>query len=65
MIRIFLYLHLAGLGLIACGLYLLLLTDTSSQVSGMVMLSTALGLGGVLVSPYPVIKFIQWANRQQ
>ena len=65
MIKIFLYLHILGLGLIAAGLYLLLLTDASAQISGMVALSSALGLGGVLVSPYPVIKMIQWAQRQK
>lgn len=65
MLRIFFYLHLVGLGLIAFGLYLLLLTDAPAQVSGMVMLSSALGLGGVITSPYPVIKFIEWSKRQE
>jgi len=62
MLKAFFYLHLIGLGLIAFGLYLLLLTDAASQVPGMVMLSTALGIGGVMISPYPVIKFIAWAR---
>lgn len=64
MLKAFFYLHLAGLGLIALGLYLLLLTDSASQVSGMVMLSSALGIGGVMISPYPVVKFIEWSKRQ-
>lgn len=64
MLKVFFYLHLLGLGLIAFGLYLLLLTDSAEQVSGMVMLSSALGIGGVMISPYPVVKFIEWSNRQ-
>jgi len=65
MVKFFFYLHLVGLGLIAFGLYLLLLTDAAGDISGMVMLSTALGIGGVMISPYPVIKFIAWSKRQQ
>ncbi|MDP2559678.1 hypothetical protein [Psychrobium sp. 1_MG-2023] len=64
MIKFFLYLHLAGLCLIGVGLYMLLMTDASAQVSGMVALSSALGLGGVMISPYPVIKAIEWMKRQ-
>jgi len=64
MLKLFFYLHLIGLGLIAFGLYILLLTDAPAEVSGMVMLSSALGLGGVMISPYPVIKFIAWSKGQ-
>jgi len=63
MLKIFFYLHLIGLGLIGLGLYWLLLSDMPSTVNGMVMLSSALGLGGVMISPYPVIKFIAWSQR--
>jgi len=62
--RFFFYLHLIGLGLIGLGLYILLLTESAGQVSGMVMLSSALGIGGVMISPYPVIKFIEWSKHQ-
>jgi len=63
MLKLFFYLHLIGLSLIGLGLYWLLLSDMPSTVNGMVMLSSALGLGGVMVSPYPVIKFIAWSQR--
>jgi hypothetical protein len=64
MLRIFFYIHLAGLLLIGTGLSLLLLTDITSEVSGMIMASSALGLGAVAISPYPVIKFIAWSQKQ-
>ncbi|OIQ47084.1 MAG: hypothetical protein BM565_08460 [Gammaproteobacteria bacterium MedPE] len=64
MLKVFFYLHLAGLALIGVGLYLLLLTEQTQQVSGMVAVSSALGLGGVLISPYPVVKFITWSRQQ-
>lgn len=64
MLKVFFYLHLAGLALIGVGLYLLLFTDLTQQVSGMVAVSSALGLGGVLISPYPVVKFITWSQQQ-
>ena len=64
MLRVFFYLHLAGLTLIGVGLYLLLFTEQTQQVSGMVVVSSALGLGGVFISPYPVIKFIAWSQQQ-
>lgn len=64
MLKVFFYLHLAGLALIGVGLYLLLLTEQTQQISGMVAVSSALGLGGVLISPYPVVKFITWSRQQ-
>lgn len=64
MLRLFFYLHLAGLALIGVGLYLLLMTDTTQTVGGMVAASSALGIGGVMISPYPVVKFIQWSQKQ-
>lgn len=62
--RIFFYLHLAGLGLIGTGLYLLLFTTYTSDVKGMLITSCALGLGAVMISPYPVVKFIEWSQSQ-
>ena len=62
--RIFFYLHLIGLALISAGLYSLLLTTFTSDVKGMIITSCALGLGAVLISPYPVVKFINWSQSQ-
>lgn len=59
--KIFLYLHIAGLLLVVTGLYLLLLSPGTLQtVGGITWISLSLGIGLVLVSPYPVIKAIQW-----
>ena len=62
--RIFFYLHLLGLSLISVGIYLLQFTIYTTDIKGMVITSCALGLGAVMISPYPVIKFIEWSDRQ-
>lgn len=65
MIKLFFYLHMAGLALIAIGLYLLLIHPTaSSDISGMTWIATTLGLGGLMISPYPVVKAVQWMQKQ-
>lgn len=64
MLRLFFYLHLVGLTLIGIGLYFLLFTEVTQTVNGMIAASSALGIGGVMISPYPVIKFIQWSQHQ-
>ncbi len=65
MLRLFLYLHLSGLMLIAIGLYLLLADPNSpSDINGMMLIALPLGLGGLMVSPYPIIKAIQWMQKQ-
>ena len=63
--KIFFYLHLTGLVFILIGLYLLLIHPTAySTIEGMGWIVLALGLGGVMVSPYPVVKAIQWMQKQ-
>ncbi len=59
--KLFLYLHIVGLVLIGAGLYLLFLSPGTPQtVEGMVWISANLGVGLTLISPYPVVKVIQW-----
>lgn len=65
MLKIFFYLHLAGLTLIGIGLYLLLLGDGGQEVNGMLLIATTLGLGGLMISPYPVVKAIQWMHKKE
>jgi hypothetical protein len=63
MLKIFFYLHLVGLALIGVGLYLLLLGGGGQEVNGMLLIATTLGLGGLMISPYPVVKAIQWMHK--
>jgi drug/metabolite transporter (DMT)-like permease len=59
------WLHWLGLVMVLAGIALLGLTGAGSQLKGMVAIASLLGLGGVLMSPFPVLVFIQWARRQQ
>jgi hypothetical protein len=58
------FLHWLGVLMLVCGLGIYLLTQWSLDISGMLLISTLIGLGLVLMSPYPVVLFIQWAKRQ-
>lgn len=58
-------LHWLGLVMVLAGLGLLSLTEVSGELAGMLVIAGLLGLGGVLMSPFPVVLFIQWARRQQ
>lgn len=50
--------------MLVCGLGFYMLTQWSLEISGMLLISSLIGLGLVLMSPYPVVLFIQWAKRQ-
>ncbi len=61
MIRIFFYLHLLGLCLLAVGVCLLFSLDNSTRgVNDIFLVSVCIGLGLLLISPYPVVKAIVW-----
>ena len=61
MIRLFFYLHLVGLCLIAVGVYLLFGVENSTrEVNDILLVSICIGLGLLLISPYPVVKAISW-----
>lgn len=63
MIKKFFYLHLVGLILIGIGLYLLLSgTETGQGANGMLLIAVTLGMGGLMISPYPVVKAIHWMH---
>ena len=64
MLKIFFYLHLVGLALIGIGLYLLLFGGGGQEVNGMLLIATTLGLGGLMISPYPVVKAIRWMHKK-
>jgi len=61
MIRLFFYLHLAGLCLLAVGAYLLFGVENSTrEVNDILLVSVCSGLGMLLISPYPVVKAMSW-----
>ena len=64
-LRIFLILHWIGIVLVAVGLYLWLFSEAKSgDVSQMVWTATTFGLGGLLMSPYPVVKAFEWMAKK-
>ena len=65
MLKIFFYLHLCGLVLIGLGLYLFLYGGGGQELNGMLLIATTLGLGGLMISPYPVVKAIQWMHKKE
>lgn len=63
--KIFFYLHLTGLVFLSIGLWLLFFDATASlAVDGMMWIASALGMGLMLVSPWPVVKVLQWMQRE-
>lgn len=58
------FFHWLGVSMLVCGLAVYLLTQWGQQVTGMLLISTLIGLGLALMSPYPVVLFIQWVKRQ-
>ncbi|UXI03998.1 hypothetical protein [Photobacterium sp. TY1-4] len=54
--------HGIGLIMIAVGVGLYALTPMALSLNGMLVISCLIGIGGVLVSPFPVALFFQWAN---
>ncbi|MGL5046181.1 MAG: hypothetical protein ACRC6S_01000 [Shewanella sp.] len=58
------FLHWLGVLMLVCGIGFYMLTQWSLGMSGMLLISSLIGFGLVLMSPYPVVLFIQWARRQ-
>ncbi len=44
-----------------CGYFF---TQLSLELSGMLVLSSLIGVGLMLMSPYPIVEFLQWAQQQ-
>ncbi|MDR6963865.1 hypothetical protein [Shewanella putrefaciens] len=59
------FLHWLGVLMLVCGVGGYMLTQWSLDISGMLFISSLIGLGLVLMSPYPVVLFIQWAKQQE
>lgn len=63
-IKVFKILHIIGLTLFIAGIASLLMTDIEQNVTGMVVISSLIGLGLVLVSPFPIALVFQWASNK-
>ncbi|WP_208764165.1 hypothetical protein [Shewanella aestuarii] len=58
-------LHYIGSLMMLFGGYLLLFTQTSQQIDGMMVVASLIGLGLLMMAPYPVALVIEWSHRQQ
>jgi len=56
--------HWLGLFMFSTGFLAYLFTDITLVISGMLMVSSLIGLGLVMMSPLPIVIFIQWAREQ-
>lgn len=56
--------HWLGLAMVMLGLGIYGLTSWTEQVQGILLVSSLLGLGLVMMSPFPIVLFIQWAKAQ-
>ncbi|UTV30133.1 hypothetical protein [Photobacterium atrarenae] len=55
-------LHGVGLLMIVAGTGLLVMTQIEQTLNGMLVVSSLLGIGGVMISPFPVALFFRWAS---
>lgn len=57
--------HWLGVFMLATGIMLYSFTTLTQEVSGILLISCLIGLGLVLMSPFPMVLFIQWARAQE
>lgn len=57
--------HWVGVLMLLSGLTIYGLTSLAQQIDGMLLVSSLIGLGLVLMSPFPVVLFIQWGQKQE
>ncbi|WP_237524136.1 hypothetical protein [Shewanella sp. KX20019] len=57
-------LHWVGLSMLLCGVGLFFFTEMAQQVTGMMLIACLAGLGMVMMSPFPIALFLQWARDQ-
>ena len=56
--------HWLALAMVMVGLGIYGLTSWTEQMQGILLVSSLLGLGLVMMSPFPIVLFIQWAKAQ-
>jgi hypothetical protein len=64
LLTLFKALHFIGLAMFLLGLAGYFLTQLSLELSGMLLLSSLIAVGLMLMSPYPIVLFVQWAQQQ-
>ncbi|MCG9754878.1 hypothetical protein L1D40_06465 [Shewanella insulae] len=57
--------HWLGLAMVLVGLGIYGLTSWTEQIQGILLVSSLIGLGLVMMSPFPIVLFIQWAKAQE
>ncbi|QYJ85602.1 hypothetical protein K0I73_15625 [Shewanella mesophila] len=57
--------HWLGLCMLVVGLAIYGFTSLTQEVNGMLLVATLIGLGLVMMSPFPIVMFIQWARSQE
>ncbi|WP_299801690.1 hypothetical protein [uncultured Shewanella sp.] len=57
-------LHWLGLSMLLSGVGIYFLSNLSEQVEGMVLIASLSGLGMVMMSPFPIALFLEWARKQ-
>lgn len=57
-------LHFVGLFAVIIGTGLLFFTEISQQVSGMMLIAAFIGVGLLIMAPFPVALVIEWAQKQ-
>lgn len=58
-------LHWIGLSMLLSGVGIYFLSNISQQVEGMVLIASLSGLGMVMMSPFPIALFLEWAQKQK
>ncbi|WOT05714.1 hypothetical protein [Shewanella youngdeokensis] len=56
--------HWLGFSLLLSSTGLYSFTEIALEVTGMVLIACLAGLGMVLMSPFPIALFLQWAQKQ-
>ena len=64
LLQVFSILHWLGLMMFAYGLYLLM-SQNSEDVQSIVLVSTLIALGLLIMAPYPIVLFFRWAQRDK
>ncbi|MFV7785742.1 hypothetical protein ACNPKB_16910 [Shewanella marisflavi] len=57
--------HWLGVIMVLAGLGIYGLTQWTEQIQGILLVSSLIGLGLVMMSPFPIVMFIQWAKAQE
>ena len=56
--------HWVGVCMLLAGLAIYGFTSLTQEINGMLLVATLIGLGLVMMSPFPIVMFIQWAKTQ-